>query len=56
MKGAKTAPEFVISQSIGKVMFTFPDAKGLFIFGFPFGLSFPGFGCYSMDSCVGHAE
>lgn len=45
VKGANTAPKCVISQSIGKVKFTFSDAKGLYIFGFPFGLSFPAFGC-----------
>lgn len=45
VKGANAAPKFVISQSIGKVMFTFSDAKGPYIFGFPFSLSFPDFGC-----------
>lgn len=45
VKGANKAPKFVISQSIGKVMFTFSDAKGPYIFGFPFSLSFPDFGC-----------
>lgn len=37
-------------------MFTFYDAKGLYIFGFPLGLSFPDFVVNSTDSYVGHAE